>query len=187
MKRGAAGLSLIEILVCLAVVAFLLVKSATPGFANWRQHKQADALMRELIGAVDMARSHAVAENVMVTFCRSNNGTSCQGKWHEGSILFTDFNADRIINGSDRLLFRMPPMDARGSLTFRSFRNQQYLQLTPRGITNSQNGNFTFCPADGDPTLARQLIINVTARTRVAQDLDHDGIVEDSQGRPVQC
>ena len=134
-----------------------------------------------------MARSAAINENVIVTFCRSSDGQHCQGRWESGNITFTDFNADRIINGNDRLLFRSPPLKASGTLTFSSFRNQQYLQLTPRGATNSQNGNFTFCPANGDPKLIRQLIINVTARTRLAQDLNHDGIVEDSQGKPVQC
>jgi type IV fimbrial biogenesis protein FimT len=185
--HGLRGLSLVELLLCLAILAFFLVNVGTPGFSESRKRHEIDEVLQDLANAVTMARSAAINENVMVTICRSTDGQRCQGRWERGGILFTDFNADHVLNGRDRLLFRLPPFKASGTLTFNSFRNQQYLQLTPRGATNSQNGNFTFCPADGNPTLARQLIINVTARTRLAQDLDHDGIVEDSQGKPVQC
>lgn len=187
MGRRTAGLSLIEILICLGIVAFLAVQASTPGFASWRERRTADALMRELIGAVDMARAFAIAENAMVTFCRSSDGATCSGGWAEGSILFTDFNADRIINGDDRLLFRLEPLQLAGTLEFRSFQNRQYLQMNSRGFTNYQNGNFTFCPASKDPRLARQLIIALSGRTRLARDTDGDGIVEDSQGRALQC
>lgn len=186
MNPKAAGLSLIEILVSVTILA-LLASSAMPDFSVWRERKEVDGLMRELIGAIDMARAHAVAESVMVTFCRSNDGLSCQGKWSEGSILFTDFNADRAMNGNDRLLFRLEPMKPAGTLEFKSFQNRQFLQMTSRGFANYQNGNFTFCPASKDSRMARQLIISLTGRTRFARDTDGDGIAEDSQGKPLYC
>lgn len=185
--QGLQGISLFELLIGLALVTFLVVNFGSPEFDEARSRHEIDEVLQDLANAVTMARSAAINENVMVTFCRSSDGQHCKGRWESGNILFTDFNADRIINGNDRLLFRSPPLKASGTLTFLSFRNQQYLQLTPRGATNNQNGNFTFCPANGDPKLIRQLIINVTARTRIAQDLDNDGIVEDSQGKPVKC
>lgn len=186
MQRKAAGLSLIEMLVTMSIVAFLAL-GGLPDFSEWRERKEIDALMHEMISAIDMARSHAIAENVVVTFCRSNDGRKCQGKWHEGSILFTDFNGDRALNGRDRLLFRLEPMKPLGTLEFRSFQNRQFLQLNPRGFTNYQNGNFTFCPADKDPRLARQIIVSLSGRTRFARDRDGDGVREDSQGKPLYC
>lgn len=186
MRRTAAGFTLVELLVCLAIVAFLALQ-ATPGIAEWRARKAADAVMREMLNAVDMARAHAVAGNVMVTLCRSDDGKACRGNWRDGSILFTDANGNRVVDEDDRLLFRLAPMQADGTLEFRSFQNRQYLQLTPRGFTNYQNGNFTYCPANGDARLARQLIISLSGRTRLARDTDGDGIVEDSQGKPVSC
>lgn len=187
MERSVAGLSLIEILVCLSVVAFLLLKMVTPGDASARQRRQIDSAMHELIAAVDMARAHAIAENVQVTFCRSDDGRRCQGRWQEGSILFTDFNGDRVINQNDRLVFRLEPLSAEGTLEFRSFQNRQYLQLNSRGYSNYQNGNFTFCPPNGDPRMARQVIVSLTGRTRFARDKNGDGIAEDSQGKPLSC
>jgi type IV fimbrial biogenesis protein FimT len=186
MRRKTAGFTLVELLVCMALVAFLAMQ-ASPGIAEWRARKAADGVMREMLGVVDMARAHAVAGNVMVTFCRSDDGRTCRGNWRDGSILFTDVNADRIVNGDDRVLFRLAPMQPDGTLEFRSFQNRQYLQLTARGFTNYQNGNFTYCPASGDARLARQLIISLSGRARLARDTDGDGIVEDSQGKPLSC
>jgi type IV fimbrial biogenesis protein FimT len=186
MDGKAAGMSLIEMLVVMSIIAFLAL-GAMPDFSGWRQRKEIDGLMRELIGAIDMARAHAVAENVMVTFCRSNDGRNCQGKWSDGSILFTDFNADRVLSGNDRLLFRLEPMKPAGTLEFKSFQNRQFLQMNSRGFTNYQNGNFMFCPASKDARMARQIIISLSGRTRFARDKDGDGIAEDSQGKPLFC
>lgn len=59
--------------------------------------------------------------------------------------------------------------------------------MTPRGTTNYQNGNFSFCPSNKNPALARQIIVSATGRTRYARDLDGDGIVENSKGQPLHC
>ncbi len=185
--KHSTGFSLIELLICLSIIALLLMQTDDPFFGQTRLRHDIDDSMQELAASITLARAAAVAENVMVTFCRSSDGQHCLGRWEQGSIVFTDANADRIINDNDRLLFRNDAPKAAGSLNFNSFRNRQYLQLTPRGATNSQNGNFTFCPTNGDPTLARQLIINVTGRARHARDTDKDGIMENSQGKPLLC
>ncbi|MES2605694.1 MAG: GspH/FimT family pseudopilin, partial [Pseudomonadota bacterium] len=151
--RCLRGLTLIELLIALAILA-VLVNIATPGFRDSKTRLEIDGALQDLVNAISMARSAAINENVMVTFCRSPDGKLCKGGWENGSIIFTDANADRILNGNDRLLYRFPALKPTGKLTFNSFRNQQYLQLTPRGSTNNQNGNFTFCPANGDPRLA---------------------------------
>ena len=91
------------------------------------------------------------------------------------------------MDGADRLLYRLQHQELAGSLSFNSFGNRQYLQFDGRGVTLFQNGNFTFCPDNGDTTLIRQLILSLTGRTRMALDTDGDGVVENSQGKPVTC
>jgi type IV fimbrial biogenesis protein FimT len=189
MKRRAChtGFTLIELLLCLSLLALLLGNYSYTSISQSLRRHDIDDAMLELDAAIRMGRLAAINENITVTFCRSDDGQHCQGSWNAGSILFTDGNGDHVLNGNDRLLFRFPPLKPAGTLTFNAFRNRQYLQLTSRGLTDSQNGNFTFCPADGDARFARQMIINVTGRTRMARDTNNDGIVEDSQGKPVQC
>jgi len=187
MRQSTGGFSFIETLLVLAVLAFLLMHVSWPGLSRSRETRMVDAVMTDYMNSISLARQAAVSENTMVTFCRSNDGRHCQGKWHEGSIIFTDHNSDRVMNGDDRLLFRLEAIRPNGDLSFNSFRNRQYLQFTPRGITNYQNGNFTYCPDNGDMSLARQVIVNLTARARRAKDNDGDGIVENSQGKPLNC
>jgi len=187
MRKNSAGITVVELLLVISLFAFLLLMFDQQGFASSREIKNINAVMSDIVSAIAMARMAAVNESRMVTFCRSNDGEHCQGKWHEGSIIFTDRNADRKINEDDRLLFRLQAIEPEGELSFNSFRNRQYLQLTPRGITNYQNGNFTYCPVDGNPALARQVIVSFTGRTRYARDEDGDGIVENSQGKPLTC
>ena len=59
--------------------------------------------------------------------------------------------------------------------------------MTPMGFTRDQNGNFTWCPGNGDVRLARQLIVNAAGRLREALDSDGDGVREGANGRPIGC
>jgi type IV fimbrial biogenesis protein FimT len=186
MEKRQAGLTLIEIVTTLSVLGVLL-GLGLPGFKQTFDRVAADQVMKNIISAVALTKQTAIVENTLVTFCRSNDGLHCQGKWNEGSIIFTDGNGDRLLNNDDRLVYRFPALQTAGELTFKSFGNKQYLQITGRGFTNYQSGNFTFCPQDKNPGLARQVVINQSGRTRMARDNDNDGIVENSQGDPLDC
>lgn len=187
MPFGIRGLTLVELLLCLGIVAFLLMELTGPGLARHRERLVIDGLMQDVQHSIAMARLAAVNENRIVTFCRSDDGLHCQGKWHEGSIVFTDTNGNHVMDGDDRLLFRLQYHDIPGRLNFHSFGNRQYLQFDGRGVTLFQNGNFTFCPGTGEGTKIRQLILSFSGRTRMARDEDQDGVVENSQGDPINC
>lgn len=187
MKKSESGITLVELMLVLSVLGVLLINIAPIGFGKSREIKLIDGVMSDIVAAINMARTAAIFEAKMVTFCRSSDGKNCKGQWHEGSIIFTDSNADKIINGQDRLLYKLDAIAAEGNLSFNSFRNRQYLQMTPRGTTNYQNGNFSFCPSNKNPALARQIIVSATGRTRYARDLDGDGVVENSKGQPLHC
>lgn len=181
------GFTLLEMLFSLAIVGILMAGVANANFGSSRESTLADRLMTDVMSALSMTRSYAIDEAMTVTFCRSVSGRQCGGAWDDGAIIFTDFNEDRRLNGDDRLIFRLQSHDVAGRLSFNSFQNRQYLQINSRGFTKYQNGNFTFCAADGDPTKHRQIILSLTGRTRFARDEDGDGVVENSQGNPLKC
>lgn len=182
-----AGYSLAELLVVLAIIALLLCLPM-PDLGEWRRARGSEDFMRELQSVIELTRASAVDHNQMVTFCPSLDGKRCKGSaWRDGAVVFTDANANRALDDADRLLLRLDPGPEYGTLTFRSFGNRQFLQMTPRAFTNYQNGNFTWCPSDGDARKARQIIISLSGRSRMARDADGDGVVENSQGEPVEC
>ncbi|OGT70711.1 MAG: hypothetical protein A3H44_04705 [Gammaproteobacteria bacterium RIFCSPLOWO2_02_FULL_57_10] len=187
MRILNSGLSLIESMICLAILSIIFTRLSMPGTNSWRQKVEIDGIMQELMASISVARSHAIAENVIVTLCRSEDGVQCGGRWNNGYIVFTDWNANRVMDGRDRILSRATSFQEFGSLTYNSFQNRQYLQITPRGFTDFQNGNFTFCSLDGVPENSRQIIVSLSGRARYARDTDGDGIVENSQGKPVFC
>ena len=184
----AAGFSLTELLVSLAILA-ALASLAGPGMVHLIQQERSTTALNQLLSAVHLARSSAITRGATVTLCPSANGQTCAGRnrWHEGAIVFSDEDRDGQRDPDDVLLRALPGFAAASRVYWRSFRNKNYLQLNSRGMTNWQNGHFLYCPANGDPRLARQLILNAQARVRKAPDRDRDGIAEDARGDPLRC
>lgn len=184
--KSLYGISLLEMLVTLSLLSTLLAV-AQPGFSTLLQRTKSEAMLRKLASTIQFAKSSAISNGQLVTICRSANGNACGGKWREGVMLFTDANADGKVNEDDNILRYVSFPNAAGDIDFRAFQNKQFLQVTGLGFTRSQNGNFTYCPDNGQASLANQLIINRTARLRYAADTNGDGLREDSRGRPIRC
>lgn len=180
------GLSLLELIIVLSICS-LLLSFALPNFAETISHKRSDIAASRLKQTIEFARITAITRNTLVTICRSTHGDECGGSWGQGVLVFSDHNGDREIDDTDEIVRYTRFHDYEGTVTWRAFQNRQYLQITPLGFTKYQNGNFTFCPPNGDAKFARQLIVNRSARTRFALDKDQDGVRENSRGQPLNC
>ena len=180
------GLSLLELLLAIALLSIILAAGA-PSLGGIIEQRRGGEVMRLLRGSIEFTRGTAISSGGLATLCPSRDGQNCGGRWHEGMIAFPDANGDRIPDPGDALprAFRFPA--PAGSLRWRSFGNRQYLQMTAMGFTRNQNGNFTWCPANGEPRQARQLIVNAAGRLREAEDGDGDGIREGGNGEALPC
>ena len=180
------GMSLLEMLVAIALLSIILAATA-PSLGGIIEQRRGDEVMRALGAAIELARAAAISSGGIATLCPSADGSRCGGEWRNGMIAFIDNDGDRIPDSADSLLrvFHFPAPT--GSIRWRAFGNRQFLQLTAMGFTRNQNGNFTWCPENGDARLARQLIINGAGRVREAQDSDRDGVREAANGTPLAC
>ena len=185
-RHNGDGFTLVELLLVLSILSILLGLSL-PNFQAMYAQRHADTVIRKVSEAIQLARMSAIRTGKLVTLCRSDSGVEWGGQWQDGIMVFSDRNGDRKINQDDVLQQFITFPGINGSLKWRAFQNRQYLQITNQGFTRYQNGNFTYCPNNGDASLAHQLIINRTARIRFAKDSDGDGIKEDSRGRPISC
>ncbi|MBV1879779.1 MAG: GspH/FimT family pseudopilin [Pseudomonadales bacterium] len=181
------GATLIEIISVLAIIS-VMTNMIAPSIGKIASRSNATASINWIIGAVNTSRHAAISFNVTTTLCpASDTALKCQGKWHEGIIIFADHNADASFNGSDYLIYRAGPDNIDGTLKWRSFGNRQYLQITQLGFTNYQNGNFTYCPHDQNLHFARQIVINVQGRARVVHTTDAQGLRTDRLGKLLRC
>jgi len=178
--------TLIELLITLLILSILLA-IGLPSFSSLVETRKSDMTVAKIKQAVEVAKVSAVVNGRIVTLCKSQDGIKCGGSWEQGIITFTDANADRTINQDDKLIRYFTFPEAEGRIHWRAFQNRQYLQITSQGFTKFQNGNFTYCPFNKKSYLARQLVINRTARARYTMDSDGDGVQEDSNGKPIRC
>ena len=185
-KLSCGGLTLIELLMTLLILAMLL-SLGIPGMKHLAQQKASEVTIKRLHRAIEVARTSAITRNSIVTLCRSGDGAVCGGEWQQGVLVFSDYNGNRELELEDSLIryFQFPEFS--GQIFWRAFQNRQYLQITPLGSTRYQNGNFTVCPDNGGLQNAQQIILNRAGRVRYAMDVDGDGIREDSGGKPLKC
>jgi type IV fimbrial biogenesis protein FimT len=180
------GITLLELLFTLAILA-LLTSLAVPAFSHTLKRSSNYTLANQIIRLVQYARSESVVRRRVITLCGSSDQQQCNGQWSKNILVFVDYNQNGRKDNEDRLLSISPGVKAGESLQWRSFGNKPYLQLHPDGRTRYQNGNFTYCPADGDARYALHWILNAAGRLRIAQDKNRNGIPENSQGKDITC
>ena len=180
------GFTLIEAIIVLAIIA-IISGVAVPSVGRMIERNQASLAMNWILSAVRFTRDSAVTHNTLTTLCPSSTGTKCGGKWHDGVLVFTDANADRVVNHEDAILLQLPYPYAGSTIKWRSFRNRQFLQINSLGYTNFQNGNFTYCASSQDPQFSRQIVINMQGRVRKSYDRNNDGLIEDRYNKPLRC
>lgn len=177
-----------DLLATLAI-AGALAGAAIPAMTGFYRHHESIAAVNRIVGAVQMTRQAAATQGLTATLCPVAGNRECGGRhdWHHGMLIFADRNSNGRIDADDHVLRRIPAFPQGARVYWRSFGNRNYLRFNSRGLTIWQNGNFLYCAPNGEPSLARSVIINLPGRARRARDTDADGIVEDARGRPVAC
>lgn len=106
----ASGVTLLELMVVLAVVAVLL-GVAVPSFVGMTQTNRVASEINALSGDLQFARAEAIKEGLPVTICTSSNGTSCLGSssWSTGWIVFSDVNGTQTVDAGDVVLRKQIP------------------------------------------------------------------------------
>jgi len=158
------GISFVELLACLAVIAVVAAWGA-PSFAALARDSARTREVNQFIQAVYLARSEAIKRNGVVSLCPSSDGTACApaSDWHGGWLVFVNLDRDSPAarDGDEPLLRVYEPWDSghilsnRTTLSFRPFGQM--------GVT----ATVTFCDDRGS-SAARAVIISQTGRPRVS-------------------
>lgn len=166
-----AGYTLVECLLCLALVAVLAALSA-PAISALRLESRMTAAVNDFIHGMHLARVAALTGGQEVALCRSTDGRRCSntGTWQDGFIVFINRDRDSPpqVDAGETLLTA-----SGGAAGILIQANRSAFVFRPFG-KRSVNGTLTFCDQRG-PARARSVIVSYTGRPRAAAAVTSSG------------
>jgi type IV fimbrial biogenesis protein FimT len=176
-----AGLTLLELLIAIAIVAIMLTTVA-PAIQSILIKSRVTSDLNSLSAVAQRARFTAVDEQSNVVMCPTQNYASCVSSWKNATMIFVDDNGNGSRDTSETLITTSDPLNSAntiygisGTITF----NEQ------GGI--SQAATITLCPKDNSSEYASALLLSLSGRISVAIDSDGDGTKEDLTGADLSC
>jgi type IV fimbrial biogenesis protein FimT len=179
------GFTLIELMIVISLVG-ILTSLALPSFETFLRKRQMIGSSDLLYTTLYWARSEAVKRNNTVTLCKSSDGVTCGGSWSVGWLMFEDTDSDGDFDVGEVIITSGAPPSGY-QLIWSPFGSKNYIRFYKNGMTSSHNGTFKLCPDDSDSRYASAVIVSKTARIRVAQDSNQNGIREDASGNDLNC
>lgn len=138
--KSQAGVTLIESMICVALMAIVLSLSVS-GFGYLRESQNQQITRESLVSALASARQAAVHKRQSVYMCASSDGSSCSNDWSKGWITFLDSDN----NGTpDRVLIAYSNKSG-SSGKIKSDNNTTKLTFKPNGIVSGGNTGFQVC------------------------------------------
>jgi type IV fimbrial biogenesis protein FimT len=169
-RTRAAGRTIVEVLVALAVV-LLLARLAMPTFRDWIATQSMLNEARRLADSLHLARSEAIKSGYRVNVCKSTDRLHCTpaGGWDEGYIVYADTSRDGSVD-ADELIVRVEGPAPPGVSIRANHPLDKYVSFTSLGYARLLNGalqmgTFTLC-RDGKRT--HQIVIANSGRVRIS-------------------
>jgi len=187
-QQKEQGLSLLELLIALLVLATLVVTS-TSAFSGFLPRQRALAAMSTFKGLFQFARSTAVHTQRTVTVCALRPDNKCTRDWSGDRtiVVFVDNNRNRYLDDEDQELRRLDWPSRKGTVQWRASLARNYINFEP-GLGNTwQNGTLYYCPSNGDNRYANALVVSHSGRSYFPGDSDGNGIREDRKLQDLDC
>jgi len=168
MSNNQYGLSVIELMIVLSIVA-VLATIAIPSLGAFVQESRVTSMSNHLVANLQYARHEAVFRRANVVACPGDDQLGCTGsnRWDQGWIVFIDANDSRQPDHPEDILRVVAP-DER-MLMHSAGRTR--VRFQPHGGAYGTNLTIRVC----DTTLRAQpraVIVSNPGRVRVNRELD---------------
>ena len=175
MKRRAIGLTLIELLLVLAMMA-VLTSLAVPSFRSLWVQRSVLLAAEALLGDLRYARSEALKRARPVLVCQSANAISCTragAAWADGWLVFVDSNGNAQVDGdtadgpAEAVLRVQSSLPALASIASNGSPSHS-ITFHATGSAKSAAQTILFTPAGSVPSKShRALCISLQGRARI--------------------
>lgn len=153
LKHRARGLTLVELLVTLAIVA-VGAAIAAPSFKGMIADTRLSAQANDLLASLKYTRSEAVKRNARVSICKKASDATCDvtatatASWQGGWLVFVDGGTAGTLDSGDTILRVQGPLAASTLIGDGSITN--FVSYIGSGQTSAsgggtQVGTFSLC------------------------------------------
>ncbi|WP_371364796.1 GspH/FimT family pseudopilin [Pseudomonas sp. QL9] len=153
------GVSLVELLVCLALLAILL-STAAPSFSDLLARQRTETAAHSLRSALNLARETAVMTGQVVSIA------AIDGDWSAGWRVFHDRNNDGMRQDDEHPLANQAAIEGVSIQADRT--SKSYIHFRADGVSIQPNGAFHagHLAVCGKGSKAYKLLINRSGRIR---------------------
>lgn len=171
--RVAAGVSLVELLVVVAITGTLLAL-ALPSMGGLLGTQRAISASNTFLAGLHLTRSEAIKRNGRAVMCKSADAEQCttSGGWEQGWLVFHDSNNNAQRDIGERVVQQQAGSSAglrlRGNTPVASYVSYS-ASGTARQVSGAfQAGTITICPSRiGQDVAVRRIIIGAPGRPRL--------------------
>lgn len=167
MKHQSNGISLLELIICLAI-ASLLLSVVLPGFAALQRSQHRAQSTNQLLSVLHFARTEAVLSRRIIGICSGAASCSNSTNWHGELLVFVDDNMNGQLDSNEELL-RREPLPPDSLWHWHSFQRRSYLLFEADGTTRALNGTFTLCR---EASALNEVVVNLIGRMRTQSPSD---------------
>ena len=162
--KAERGWTLIELL-CVSAIAAIVFGSGLSFLGGVLERGRSAAARQALADGLVAAGARAGLSDVRAVLCPSEDGETCSDgfDWSAGWVVFMDRNANREIEGGERIVVRQGRLPGRVRLLSSKGRTRIVFQAT--GGNAGSNVTFTLCDGRG-PKHAATLVLANNGRLR---------------------
>ncbi len=183
MKSVQSGLTLFDILISVSIVAVTASMSA-PAMSDFLAKMRSSSASSLIHRQLAVARNLAVSRSQNISICGLDSDGACTREGFREMAIFQDRNRNDAIDDDEPIFSRITISRSHYSVLRASWR-RPYIEFTHEGFAK-QAGSFYYC----EPHYrhhARRVTVSMAGRTYTGRDTNGDGIVEMTNGEPIQC
>ncbi|WP_423836472.1 GspH/FimT family pseudopilin [Stutzerimonas stutzeri] len=160
----AQGVSLLELLCTLAVIAILL-SIAVPAISTFKQEHQVRSVQTDLLKMTYLARYLAMTRQAKVTLCPLTELGACNQQWTQSLSSFIDGNGNRRLDQGEEIVGTLYVPD-QITLRWRGMLPANSIHFSTQGVTFVSNGTMSICPQNKS-VKAGAMVINRQGRVQL--------------------